>query len=341
MKKATIFFAVVVLLAAPVFAGVVKKSKSDVTFRGFGKFTLTQTEKLTPDQKWTETNSDFKGKGIAGGLAGKTILRPGDTGEIIDLPGMTIYELNNKKKEYSVSPIKKLTGEQAGAPAKEETEEEQERPEIKITRNEFKVQDTGETSTINNFPCKKYSVTWIVEWEDTKTGEKGSNRLDSLVWTTPYTGTLEKARKEETEFSRAYLEKIGIKVEKTGQDILGTNWLALLGAMHPEQGQASPDTSGFSGEMKKIQGYPIVVDGKYYVTGQKTETEAAEKESEDKPKSIKGMFGGLAKKAIKKKPAENEANEPALSFYTEVTEISLADLGSSDFQVPPGYKKKD
>jgi hypothetical protein len=340
MKRILVFLGVVILLTSPVFAGVVKKSKSNVTFRGFGKFALTLTEKLTPDQKWTETNSDFKGQGIAGGLAGKTILRPGDTGEIVDLPGMTIYDLNNKKKEYTVSPIKKLTGEQAGAQAKEEPQEERERSEIKITRNEFKVQDTGETSTINNFPCKKYSVTWIMEWEDVKTGEKGSNRLDGLVWTTPYTGTLEKAREEETEFSRAYLDKIGVKVEKGDQDILGTNWLALLNAMNPEKSQARPDTSGFAGEMKKIQGYPIVVDGKYYVTGQKTETETEGKESEEKPKSIKGMFGGLAKKAIKKKPAENEAQEPALTFYTEVTEISLADFGSSDFQVPPGYKKK-
>lgn len=343
MKRAFILGVVILFLAAPIFAGVVKKSKSDVTFRGFGKFMLTQSEMLTTDQKRTDTKSDFKGQGIVGGLAGKTVLKSGDTGEILDLPGMSIYSLDNKKKEYTVRPIKNLTeemaGERPGAKEEPEGKEQEAESNIKITRNELKVQDTGETATINNFPCKKYTVTWIMEWEDVKTGDKGSSRLESLVWTTPYSSTLEKAREEETQFSRAYLEKMGINMEKMQQDILGTSWLALLNSMSPGQGQAQPDTSKFVGEMKKIQGYPVVTDGKYYLTGQKAQAEA---EQEEQPKSVKGVFGGLAKKVLKKKPSETQggAQEPALTYHTEVTELSLADLGANDFQVPAGYKKK-
>jgi hypothetical protein len=343
MKKAFIFGVLILFLAAPIFAGVVKKSKSDVTFKGFGKFSLTQSEKLTVEQKWTDTKSDFKGQGIVGGLAGKTVLKSGDTGEILDLPALSIYNLDNKKKEYTVRPIKKLTEEMAGAraEAKEEREGKEQEAEsnIKITRNELKVEDTGEMATINNFPCKKYTVTWIMEWEDVKTGDKGSSRLESLVWTTPYSSTLEKARQEEAQFSRAYLEKMGINVEKTQQDILGTSWLALLNSMNPGQTQAQPDTSKFVGEMKKIQGYPVVTDGKYFVTGQKVQ---AETEEEEQPKSTRGVFGGLAKKVLKKKPSGTQggAQEPALTYHTEVTELSLADLGTNDFQVPAGYKKK-
>jgi hypothetical protein len=347
MKKALILSAVILFLAGPISAGVIKKTNSNVTFRGFGKFTLTQNEKLTSDQKWTDTKSDFKGQGIAGGLAGKTLLRSGDTGEIVDLTAMSIYSLDNKKKEYTVRPIKKLTEELAGEQpeAKEEPEEKEEEVEsdIKITRSEFKVEDTGETAAINNFPCRKYSVTWITEWENIKTGEKGSSRLESLVWTTPMTGALEKAREEEANFSQAYLEKIGIDVDKMQQDILGTNWLALLGTMSRDKGKARPDTSKFVEEMKKIHGYPVVIDGKYYATSQKPTAETAEQEQEETPKDMKRALGGLLKKTLKKKPATTEeaANEPALTYYTEVVELSLADLGTNDFQVPATYKKKE
>jgi len=346
MKRAFILLAIILFLAAPIFAGVVKKTKSDVTFRGFGKFALTQSEKLTADQKWADSKTDFKGQGLAGGLAGKTILRSGDTGEIIDLPAMSIYNLDNKKKEYSVRPIKKLTEEMAGEQpeAKEKAEEKEEQPEtrIKIIRSEFKVEDTGEESVSNNFNVRKYLVHWLTEWEDTETGEKGTNRLDTLVWTTPMTDTLQKAREEEFRFSKAYLEKIGVNVDKMQQDILGTNWLSILDSFGKDRGRAQRDFSKFAEEMQKIKGYPVVIDGKYYATSQKPQTEMAEKEQEEQPKNIKGVFGGLAKKVLKKKPAEKEGGpeEPALAYYIEVTELSLADLGANDFQVPANYKKK-
>jgi hypothetical protein len=111
MKKALISGMIVLVLAAPMLAGVVKKTKADVTFRGFGKFSLAQSEKLTAELRWADMKSDFKGQGIAGGLAAKTILRSGDTGEIIDLTQSTVSKLDNKKKEYTVGPIEKIEQE--------------------------------------------------------------------------------------------------------------------------------------------------------------------------------------------------------------------------------------
>jgi hypothetical protein len=342
MKKALIFGTIVLVLAAPALAGVVKKTKSDVTFRGFGKFSLTQSEKLTVDMKWSDMKSDFKGQGIAGGLAGKTILRPGDMGEIIDLPQSTVARLDNKKKEYTVGPIKKLESETA--PGEAEAGKESEEPAdsaIKVTKSEFKVEDTGEQSTINNFPVRKYLVNWLTEWENTETGEKGSSRLESLVWTTSLNETLQKAREEEMKFFRTYMAKIGLDVEKAQQDILGTNWLSIFDSLGKAKGQPSRDYSKAARELQKIQGYPIVVDGKYFVTGQKAAGEAGG-ESQEEATDVKGRIGGLLKKSLKKKPADAaaSASEPSLSYYTEVLEVSTPDLGSGDFQIPAGYKKK-
>jgi hypothetical protein len=339
MRKATALCTVLLILAAPAFSGVVKKTKSEITFRGFGKFSLTQNDKLTVEQRWTNSLSDFKGQGIAGSLAGKTILRPGDTGEIVDLPGSTVYRLDNKKKEYTAEPIEKLKDQLAGEEAETEEEPEAE-SKTKITKNELKVEDTGEESAINNFPVRKYLVLWILEWENTETGEKGASRLDTLVWTTPMSGSIEKAQNEEMKFSSAYLEKIGVDVGKMEQDVLGIRWMAILDSVGQAKGRPGRDYSKAAAEMQKIKGYPIVIDGKYFVSGEKPAGAAAEEEPA--ATDVKGRLGGMFKKALKKKPADAGAgaNEPSLAYRTEVLEISTPDLGSADFQVPAGYKKK-
>ena len=343
MKKMLIVGTIVLFLAGPMLAGVVKKTKADVTFRGFGKFSLAQSEKLTGDQRWTDSQSEFKGQGIAGGLAGKTILRPGNRGEIIDLPQSSVFKLDNKKKEYSVGPIKKIEEETEGekAEAGKETEAEEAESHIKITKNEFKVEDTGEESTVNNFAVRKYLIHWLTEWENTETGDKGSSRLETLVWTTPMNETFQKAQEEERRFLRAYMEKIGLNAEKTQQDILGTSWLTILDSLGKAKGQPGRDYSKAAGELQKIKGYPIVVDGQYFTTGQKAAGEGAEGGQEEAT-DVKGAIGGLLKKTLKKKPADTaaSANEPSLTYHTEVLEISTPDLGTGDFQVPAGYKKK-
>jgi hypothetical protein len=347
MKKALVLSLAVTLLAAPVLAGVVKKTKSDVSFKGFGKFTTTQSEKLTAEQKWTNSLGEFKGEGLAGKLVGKAMMRAGDTGEIIDLSASTITQLDNKKKEYTVSPIKKLSEEMGGKPeAAEKPSEKETESHIKVTKNEFKVQDTGEQSTINNFPVHKYLVLWLMEWENTQTGEKGSNQLDSTVWTTPLTDTIKQSQAEELKFSQAYMQKLGINMSQLQQDVLGTSWMSMLDAFGKPQARPKRENSQAAAEMQKIKGYPIVIDGKYMVTGQKPTAaagETAEQQPQETPKSVGGALGGFLKKTIKKKPAEPTAtaNEPALSFHTEVLEISTPSLGSGDFQVPAGYKKKD
>jgi hypothetical protein len=340
MRKTLISAMIVLILAGPMLAGVVKKTKADVMFKGFGKFSLALSEKLTAELKWADMKSDFKGQGIAGGLAAKTILRSGDTGEIIDLVQSTVARLDNKKKEYTVGPIEKIETEKSEEKAKAEKEEPAE-SHIKITKSEFKVEDTGEESTINNFAVRKYLVHWLTEWENTETGDKGSSRLETLLWTTPMTETFQKAQQEEMKFTRAYLAKVGLNVEKTQEDVLGMKWMAILDSFGKTKGQPSRDYSKAAQEMQKIKGYPIVIDGKYFVTGQKAEGEGAEGGQEE-AQDVKEKVGGFLKKALKKKPAETaaSANEPTLTYYTEVLELSTPDLGAADFQVPAGYKKK-
>ena len=342
MKKHLVFLTALAVLAAPAFSGVVKKSRSEVTFKGFGKLTMTQSTRLVPERQWVESQNDFKGKGLLGGLAGKTVLRSGSFGEITDLPALTVTRLDPKKKEYTVSPIKKFEEEKAEEGAAEgKAEEKAEKPaesDIRIVRSEFRVDDTGEALDVNGFPTKKYVVSWIVDWENVRTGEKGTNKLETDVRTTPLTDAIVKAQAEEAKYFRGYMKAVGLDQEKLQQDVLGTSWMTLLNSMNAAKGRpaASFDASKTAAEMKKIKGYPVLIDGKYTVTSDKPKGEAAEEGSG----GSKGLLGGLAKKVIKKKPAEAGPAEPSLAYRVETLELAPADLGEADFQVPPDYKKK-
>ena len=340
MKKTMAGLIALIILAGALSAGVVKGTKSQITFKGFGTFTTSTNDKVTADRKLTEMNNSFKGKGLLGGLAAKTILRSGQFVQIFDLPALTLYQVDHKKKEYSATPIEKIKEDkdaEKGTP--EETTPE--KSQVKITKSEFKVEDTGESKTINQFNCKKYLVHWLVEWENTQTGEKGANNLESIVWTTPFSGDIKAAQDEEMAFSREYMKKIGMDSDKFQQDVLGTEWLALLGSMNPADGgksSLSPNASQVAKEMKKLQGYPVVIDGKYFVAG--TAKPEAAKEEESGGGGISGALGKFASKALKKKPNPEEEKAPVLAFYTEVTGLSVSGIDDAAFQVPAGYKKK-
>jgi len=337
MKKIMILILSSVMLAGILSAGVVKKTKSKVSFQELGKFTSEQEFRITAEKKWTFSKAKFKGKGILGKTLWSTIFKSGETGEIIDLSEMTIYELNHKKKEYSIRTIEKIEADTGSGDTETEGDEgaSGEESSIRIMRSEFKVDDTGETKSIHDFACRKFVITWVTEWENMETGQTGTDRLSTDVWTTPLTDDLQQAQDQEIQFSREYMKRQGFEVDELQQAMLGTNWINILasagqGGVQPLSG--SPD---FGAEMKKIQGYPVVIDGKYFA---KREGGEDEKE-EESGGGLAGKLGGFAKKALS--GSKKDSDEPAFTYTIEVIELDPALVGDKVFQVPAGYKKKD
>jgi len=338
MKKMSILLIVALMITTQVFAGVVKKTKSEVSFKDFGKFTSEQSEKITAEKKLTDSKNNFKGKGIVGSLSGKFLLKSGETGEIIDLSALTITKMDHKKKEYELNPIEKIRSEGIPEESKqsEELEAEEGESEIKIIRSEFKVDATGESKVINSFSAEKYVITWVTEWENVETGQKGTDRLVTDVWTTPLSGAIQQAREEEQQFTKAYMKSMGIDSDSLQQMILGTNWLALLGSMSEDGQQRRHKGPNFSDEMKKIEGYPVIIDGKYFAIREGGEED--EEDEEEASGDVKKMLGGFAKKVIKK--GSKDKNEPAFTYYTELKEFSPSKVSDDAFQVPENYKEK-
>lgn len=335
MKKLSIMTLIVLFAATSVFAGgVVKKTKYEIEFGKFGTFSNVQTEMISRLKKATDSDSEFKGKGLLGKLAGKFALRSGEETRIFNLSEMTETEIDHRKKTYTVQPIEKYSPEDVEEPDEyeEETEMGEEESDIKIIRNEFSVDKTGESRTINGFPSQKYAVTWILEWENIRTGEKGTNRLLTDIWTTPLTGDLQKGREIEQEFSREHMQRMGVDLQELQEEMLGTNWLSIFSRMDSQSQAPDPDASRFADEMGKIEGYPVVIDGKYF-----TETEGGPQEEEES--GIGGLLGGLAKKAIKK-DKKDDPDQPALSYYIELLEYQTTGIPETEFQPPAGYQEK-
>lgn len=337
-KKVIIVSIVAIILASQTFAGVVKKAKTEVNFTRFGKFTTIQTVQVSGMKKVTHSENQFKGKGIMGKLAGRFALKSGETGEIVDLSRRLTYKLDHKKREYRVEPFQTYSGErEADETSTEENKSrhsEEIENDIKVIRNEFEVNDTGQKKTINEFPSKKYEINWILEWENIRTEEKGLNRLQTTVWTTPLEGKVKECYEQEMNFSQKWMEEMGINVDALRSSILGTNWLALFSRMSEESGRIQQSAPDFEKEMRKIKGYPVIIDGKYYIKKQEGEEEAQEEEG-----GIKKMFGGFAKKALKK-AKKKDSNEPAFSYHTELLEYRTIAVDPATFNLPSNYKKK-
>ncbi len=329
MKRIIIVVLVVAALTVSLFAGVTRATKAQVTFKSFGSLTLEATDKLTPEFSYTDSENAFKGKGLIGTVA-KAMFPSGHFGQIVNLTDLTQTTLNFKKKEYQVEPIKALE-----KPAEKPASGKEEPSEIKITKSEFKVEDTGESKDINGFACKRYLVSWIVTWENTQNKQTGENKLLTDVWATPLTDTLKQAQEEQMKFSQGYLKAMGITADSLEQDITGASWMRMLTALKPTEPQPKADTAAFGAEMKKIKGYPIIIDGKFFVT-----TQGGPQAEQPQEESGGGLLGKLGKGIFGKKKAEDTANEPTLAFYTEVKSVATASLGPQDFQPPADFKKK-
>ena len=335
MKKYVAIVVFFLVFGAELSAGVIKKTRVEVDFKGFGKFSVLSEEKISAERSFSQSKNDFKGQGLVGGLAGKTILRSGDFGQIINLPERLIYQLDNKKKEYTVLPIEKFKEQELGETEEKEPEAGGEESELRIIRSEFKVEPTSEQKVINQFNCRKYLITWLTEWENVRTGERGKEKLLTEVWATPLTGALQEAQEEEARFATEYMKLLGLEFKGKEKDILGESWLNLLSQL--KAGEEAPllEAKNVAKELKKIEGFPVVTSGQLFSSREGGESEP---KSEGRPG---GLVGGLAKSVLKKKPKEGEEKEPALTYYIEVMEVNLVPLKEADFQVPPDYKKKN
>ncbi len=343
------------LMQSSLFAGIIKENKSRVEFIGFGKYTTHSNVKMTASKHLEESRNEFKGKGILGNIAAKLVLRPGHEAEIVDLDKKQIIKINHEKEEYQVIPLESYVEDyepleeepyEAEEPQPSEQQEDVEaESDIRIIRQVFEVNETGNEKTINDFPSREFTIKWVTEWENIRTGERGTDSLFSTVWTTRESERIKEARAEEQAYSRKYMESIGLSMDEEYYQMLGLNWLTMFQQMNKEkQAEADVESEKMGREMQKIEGYPIVIDGSYFLIRPQVEKEQAKKQDSEKTDitDVGGMFGNIMKKAVKdKKKSEpkKEGATAAFSYYTELLDLKVTEVSESAFEAPAGYKQ--
>jgi len=108
MKRTLALLCVLSVLTPPAFSGVVKKTRSEVTFKGFGRFSTSQSEKLVPQKHWLISGTISRARAFWEGWRARPSCGPG-TSERSGPSSAERIQARSKKREYTVSQIKKLS----------------------------------------------------------------------------------------------------------------------------------------------------------------------------------------------------------------------------------------
>lgn len=333
-KASIVVLACVMLIAPALLADVKTESKTKVEFPGLlGGIVKT-----------------FGGKSAREGIVSKTALKGDrkmtvneDTAELVDLKEEKIYQIDMKKKTYTVltfeemrrqmqeamDKAKQQAGANPGGTPKAQQPAQGQEPQFAM---DFKLQESGQKKTINGYDCHEVVATITVRQKDKPTDE-GAMVITSNMWLAPRIA----AMKELEEFDRRLAEKLYLPF---AQEMAAQITPAM--GMYP----------GLKEAMGKLEVEKVNMDGTTVLTvikgdflgnpNQTTEAKPAEQNKQTEiPKSLGGLLGGLGKRAATRKD-DNADKEKSASFMTTTDELLSVSttVSDSDVSIPAGFKEK-
>ncbi|MFQ5441241.1 MAG: hypothetical protein ACE5EB_00780 [Thermodesulfobacteriota bacterium] len=307
---------------------------SDVTVKRFvksgGVAGMGASEHYEKEQvKGLKKRVESTGK-FTGGFLGK-VTGTKKTTMIYDVKKDVVFTLYPSKKRYTersiTLPEEDSSGDKRGQGAADDALDSDGGSEVRVVKNELKMKDTGRKKNMNGFPCRLYTLTWLMVTENIKTGERTKNLMTGDYWTTPETDDIKALMREAGRFNRAYLKKMGLDMSPEEFKSMG---LSILGNL------ARGGAQELKKEMARMKGYPIV-------TSVKWESESSMKEAKKKDDGIDikngvgGLLGSLSKKVVKK---DRGKKKPVFDSYVEIKSIDTAAVSADKFSVPGDYRKK-
>ncbi len=326
MKRLFKSFAIALPLAgflvAPVLADVKTRDRSQIKFEGM----LGRMVGL------------FGGKAAKEGVESSTAVK-GDrkatlsdvTGRIVDLSEEKVYDLDMRKKTYTVTTFEELRRRmrEAQEKAKKDAEKEQpgekpqqEKPEKEL-EVDFDVKETGQKKDIAGYATHESVITITVREKGKTLEEGGGLVMTSNVWLGPQIPQL----KEAADFELRYWKQL----QGPDATAMSAEQMAAVMAMYPMVKNAM---ERMQKEGTKLQGTPLetttVFEG---VKSQEQLTQAQQQGGS----SGGGLSGMLARKMMKKE--EPKARATIFTMHHEVLEVSTS-VAASDLAIPPDFKQK-
>jgi hypothetical protein len=289
--------------------------------------------------------------GILGGRAARegvksTVAVKGDrkitttdvNGQIVDLAEEKIYELDVRKKTYTVMTFAELRRRMEEARKKAEADaakmkEEKSPPDQtgKEIEVDFSVKETGQRKAINGFDTHQAIMT-IAFREKGKTLEQaGGMVITSDIWLAPRIAAMQEIGEFELRYARAL----------QGPMVTGASpeEMAAALAMYP---MLKDGLVRMRAEAVKLDGTAILTTTtvESVKSGEQMAAEKKSAEAESRPSAsggVGGLVGGLARRATKGRE-EPKARATFMTVTSEVLKVTT-DVAAADVAVPAGFRE--
>ena len=298
----------------------------------------------------------FGGKGAREGVTSMVAVKGNrkatmsdTTGQIIDLTEEKIYDLDIKKKTYTVTTFAELRKkmEEARRDAEKSAREERDSgpskpaekdPNAKEFEVDFDIKNTSETRNINGFDTRKTVATVTVREKGKTLDAAGGMVMTTDMWLAPNAPST----KDLADFDMRYAQKLygPMVVGASAQD------MAMAMAMYP---QIKPALDKMRAEGGKMQGTAILTDVRMEAVppGTANTTAAAmpaPAPEEPKKKGFGGMLGGLKKMADEAQKNDKSGGKPAERAIIMTTSVEMLKLTTSvdadAVAMPAGFTEK-
>ena len=321
VKLCAIAVPLIALATAPVFADVKTRDRSSIKFEGM----LGRMFGL------------FGGKAAREGFEGMTAVKGNRkavltdaTGRIVDLSEEKVYDLDVKKKTYTVTTFEEIRRKmrEAEERAKKDAEKEQpgERQQAKPEKEldvDFDVKDTGQKKQVAGYDTHEAIMTITVR-EKGKTLEDGGGLVvTSDMWLGPQIPQM----KELGEFELRYWKQL----EGPEAAAMSAEQMAAVIAMYPMVKNAM---ERMQGEGTKLQGTALDTTTTFESLNSKDQMTQAQSSGGSGGGGLSGM---LARKIVKKDEPKQRAT--IFTMHHEILEVATS-VAASDLAVPADFKEK-
>ena len=264
--------------------------------------------------------------------------------DIFDVPANKHYNVDPQKKVYSVESIydpnqpSKAPPEGGTTRQRQEQQQEQQDKDVKVTKNEFTVKDTGKSQTINGFDTHEYLITWDYETQNTKTGETSKNLMTTDTWTST-DDRLVKAREAESSYEKSYRQLMHMP------PIEGDNASSVYGLENGHVMVNGQDMKSNLEKLRTIKGLPVSTDIRWEVGGTDANGKAeGGNDDQSHPTSVDSALGSLfghKSDDSSKEKAGTPGMTTVFSSHVEIKAIDTAAVDAAQFQPPSDYKLDD
>lgn len=254
-----------------------------------------------------------------------------NSGQIVDLAEEKVYDLDLKKKSYTVTTFEEIRRQLREAREKAEKEAKEEKSEApaeqgKEVEIDFDVKETGQKKAIAGYDTREVVVTIAVR-EKSRTLEQGGGLLlTSNSWLAPRIP----AMKEIQDFEIRYAKQI----DATGAAGASAEQMAAALAMYPGLQKA---LARMQAEGSKLDGTPL--ESVMTIEAVRSPEQMAQAREDESSGGGGGLSGMLARKMMKKKDQPASPKSTIMTVTHQVLSIGTS-VSAGDLQIPAGFKQK-